>query len=202
MKKLLVFISVVCLLIPAMALSEGNPTPHLYLEIFEEGVDNCICLGPPVSCFYDGYKANYVPCYVYVHIGKVPNGFLGIPFGMTSQNTSVFLSSTACPGFLKGPSTAGEPAAIIVSSTELCHPWQHHPIYCMWQAKDALKDYFDLTASADLGHNNVINCDNEYDTGTTIAGNAQWIGPQDIVCGDDPTPVELTTWGAIKGLYR
>ncbi|KPJ60584.1 MAG: hypothetical protein AMJ46_06220 [Latescibacteria bacterium DG_63] len=54
--------------------------------------------------------------------------------------------------------------------------------------------WFDIVPSADLGHYKVINCDNEYDTGTVIGGNAQW--------GSEPSTIEMTTWGRIKSLYR
>jgi hypothetical protein len=201
MKSLFVALCVVFLAIPSVVASDGNPNPHLYLEIFADDA-HCVSVGIPPVCFYDGYKAEWVPCYVFLRVSKAANGFYGLPFGMTAQNTSVFLGSIACPGFLKGPSTAGEPAAIMVTSSEECHQWQHHPIYCTWQAKDSATDYFDIVASADVGHHNVINCDNQYDTGTVIGGRAQWIGPQTIICGGDIYPVEPATWGKIKASYR
>jgi hypothetical protein len=208
MKKLLILISAACLLLPAMAFGAGNANPTLYLEIAADDA-MCICIGPPLQCYRYGQSSDFSknpwqPTYVYVHVGKVENGFLGVPFGMVNSGNAVFASCTACPGFLKGPSTAGEPAAVIVSSTGACHQWMEHPVYCMWQAQADVNvpDIFTLVASADLGHHNVINCDNEYDVGTVLGHGAEWAPQQTLVCGGDPTAVELTTWGAIKGLYR
>ncbi len=203
MKKLLILISAACLLLPALAFGQ-NAAPRLYLEIAaNDGM--CMCVGPPLQCYRFGdasSKFAWMPSWIYVHVGKVENGFLGVPFGMVNSGAAIFASCTACPGFLKGPSTAGEPAAVIVSSTGPCYQWQYHPVYCMWQAQDSNADLFTLVASADLGHHNVINCLNQYDTGTTLGHGAEWSANQTLVCGGDPTATELTTWGAIKGLYR
>ena len=121
---------------------------------------------------------------------------------MVTDGGAMFTSCNACPGFLKGPSTAGEPAAVIVSSTGECHQWQHHPIYCMWLSQDATGEIWTLTASGDLGHYQVINCDNEYDTGTALGHGAEWSSNQSFTCGTGADDIEETTWGKIKGLYR
>jgi hypothetical protein len=76
-----------------------------------------------------------------------------------------------------------------------------HPVYCMWLAQDANPDIWTVVASGDLGHHMVINCDNEYDTGTSLGSGAEWADNQTIVCGG-LGPVEETTWGQIKALYR
>lgn len=203
MKKLLILISAACLLLPVMAFSAGNPNPTLYLEIYTSSA-HCQCAyvpgGPPIPCYLGPDR---MQCYVFVHVAKVPNGFLGIPLGIDYTGPAAdFLSATACPGFLMGPSTAGMPAAMISSSTGECHTWDHHPLYTRWFDSLGGTDYFDIVASADLGHYKVINCDTEYDENTLIGGRAQWGGVQDITCGEGETAIELTTWGKIKGLYR
>jgi hypothetical protein len=203
MKKLLILISAACLLVPAMVFAAGNPNPTLYLEIYNSPTDKCYCTyvpgGPPLTC-WNGIKTQ---CFVFLHVGKVPNGFLGTPHGIAYTGDPFdYLSTTACPGFLKGPSTAGEPDAIVVSSTGECHMWDHHSCYTRWMSGTGADSFFDIVANADLGHYKVINCDNLYDEGTVIGGRAEWSDVQSIVCGEDPTTVEETTWGKIKGLYR
>ena len=133
--------------------------------------------------------------YVAVHVGKVPNGFLGLAFGIQASGAGVtFLGTVACPDFLKGPSSAGEPAAIIISSKGECHQWQDHIGYLRYLTMNTCTTWFDVVASADLGHHKVINCDIEYDEGTTVACRAQW--------GSEPSDVEATTWGGIKAAYK
>ncbi len=206
MKILLLLLSLLCLLAPGLSSAAGNVNPHLFLEIYADNA-HCICPGPPLSCYRygsgdDQSKIPWQPTWVYIHVGKVENGFLGLPFGMANSGNATFASCTACPGFLKGPSTAGEPFAVIVSSTGPCYQWQYHPVYCMWQAQADVNvpDLFMLVPSADLGHHNVINCDNQYDTGTVLGHGAEWSPAQSIVCGN--SPVEETTWGQVKALYR
>ncbi|KPJ61663.1 MAG: hypothetical protein AMJ46_00875 [Latescibacteria bacterium DG_63] len=204
MKKLLILISAACLLIPALVFGQ-NANPMLYLEIYDSDA-HCICPyvrgGDPLPCYRPLPKAQWMPAYIFIHVAKVENGYLGVPFGMVTSGGAMFSSCTACPGFLKGPSSAGEPAAVIVSSTALCHPWNDHPIYCMWLSQDGNDETWTLVASADLGHYYVINCLNEYDFGTTLGHGAAWAATNPLVCAGDPTPVEETTWGKIKGLYR
>jgi len=131
-------------------------------------------------------------------------GYLGLGFGAQISGTGItFMSWNACPGFLKGPSAAGEPAAMLASSTALCHDWYDHEGYMIWMNLTATTArYINIIASADLGHALVINCRNQYDAGTTIGGGVQIGGTQTIICGNSPTAVKTTTWGAIKGLYR
>jgi len=131
-------------------------------------------------------------------------GYLGLGFGAQISGTGMtFMSWNACPGFLKGPSAAGEPAAMLASSTALCHDWVDHEGYMIWMnLTGTTARYINIIASADLGHAKVINCHNQYDDGTTIGGGVQIGGTQTIICGESPTAVNTTTWGAIKGLYR
>jgi hypothetical protein len=189
MKKVLVALSFVCLLIPAMSFAAGNANPHVYLEIYADDA-HCTCPGPPLPCYRALPKADFTPAYIFVHVARVENGFLGIPFGMVTSGGALFTACTACPGFLKGPSTG------------LCHQWEDHPIYCMWLAQDANPDIWTIVASGDLGHHMVINCDNEYDSGTALGHGAEWSSNQTVACATGGDPVEETTWGRIKGLYR
>jgi hypothetical protein len=132
-------------------------------------------------------------------------GYLGLGFGaaLTGGTGITFMSWNACPGFLKGPSITGEPSSMLSSSTDLCHDWYDHEGYMLWlNGSGTTARYINIVASADLGHNKLINCANMYDEGTTIGGGVQIGGAQTIVCGDSPTAVNNTTWGAIKGLYR
>jgi hypothetical protein len=141
----------------------------------------------------------------------LPNGqggYLGIFFGVASTGTGTltFMSWNACDGFLKGPSAAGEPAACGASSTRDCHDWMDHEGYLIYMnLTSTAARYLNVTTNADLLHTRVINCHNQYDMGTVFGGNPGGVqigGAQTILCGESPTPVNATTWGAIKGLYR
>ncbi|KPJ59702.1 MAG: hypothetical protein AMJ46_10145 [Latescibacteria bacterium DG_63] len=200
MKRVLVAASLLCLMVPAVSFAQ-NANPYLYLEIYADD-DHCTCQGPPLQCYRALPKTAWTPTYIFVHVARTENGFLGIPFGMVTSGGAMFSSCTACPGFLKGPSAAGEPAAVIVSSTALCHQWQDHPIYCMWLSQDEDPDIWTLVGSADLGHYMVINCLNEYDFGTTLGHGAEWSSNQSFACATGDDPIDETTWGKIKALYR
>jgi hypothetical protein len=217
MKKVLILISAACLLLPAMALGAGNANPYIYLEIddrepvLEEPpipAPMCYCEGPPLKCYRYGESATYTknpyqPTWVYLHIAKTENGFRGVAFGMSkTSGNSVWTGCNNCPDFLMGPCSS--PSACIVSSTGPCHQWQNHPAYCTWTARADVNvpDIYVIVASSDLGHHKVMNCDFEYDDNTSLGHGAEWAPTQSLVCGADPTAVELTTWGAIKGLYR
>jgi len=201
MKKLLVLICAACFLFPVVALA-GNAHPTLYLEIWSYStkpttLPSYICVHP-----HPGYPTPPIPCwsavigthvYVAVHIAKldlpicpVPldpsctnkGGFLGLPFGIVevSDIPLTFMSWNACPGFLKGPSNAGEPAACLASSTSLCHDWTDHLGYLYYRNIDGTT-VADLTIvqSADepLGGPWVINCMTTYDQGTNVGGGAR-----------------------------
>ncbi len=231
MKKLLIVLA--ALMIPTVVMA-GNMAPALYLELYQFEEDptdpgpmpGYVCVHErPTSypftlpCYAPWVRYNYYV--VPIHVGKLDmpicattgsgcvgfGGYLGCGFGVASTGTGTlgFMSWNACPGFLKGPSTAGEPAACLASSTLLCHDWVDHEGYLIYFASGTAtgsKRYLNIVASADLGHFKVINCHNQYDNGTTVGGGVQIGMAQDILCGDSPTPVSATTWGAIKGLYR
>ncbi|KPJ60583.1 MAG: hypothetical protein AMJ46_06215 [Latescibacteria bacterium DG_63] len=90
-QMLLISVYLCCLTVPALGLAAGNANPHIYLEIFDFGSSEpdpvpeyvCTC-SYPVDPFPD--FAEKTPGaslgYVAVHIAKVENGFLGLPFGM------------------------------------------------------------------------------------------------------------------------
>jgi hypothetical protein len=90
---------------------------------------------------------------------------------------------------------------MLASSTAICHDWYDHEGYMIWMnLTGTVARYINIIASADLGHAKVINCHNQYDDGTVISGGIQIGGTQTLVCG--AIPVEETTWGKIKGVYR
>jgi len=228
MTRLLISLAVACcFLIPAGAFA-GNDAPKLYLEIWQFGevpdpVPEYVCVHttpvPPtgISCY--STKTQFNTAFVALHVGnlnqpvcpttgiacRVPpqGGYLGVPFGMMATGQSVtFLSFTACPGFLKGPSAAGEPSACLASSTSKCHDWQDHLGYLQYftTSSSPAATTFGVVNNADLNLFKVINCGNQYDEGTTVVGGAQWGGTQSITCA--VTAVTPTTWGNIKSLFR
>ena len=234
MKKLLIVLA--ALMIPSIVFA-GNVAPRVYLEVyrFEEDPTDpgpvpgyvCVHQQPTVypwtlPCYAARYPYNFYV--VPIHIGSLDQpicltpgpscvdygGYLGIFFGVasTGSGTVFFMSWNACPGFLKGPSAAGEPAACGASSTRDCHEWYDHEGYLVYlnlSSTNTSARYLNVTVSADLLHTRVINCHSQYDFGTIYGGfpgGVQIGGTQTILCGTDPTPVDATTWGAIKGLYR
>jgi hypothetical protein len=212
MKSLLASTVLILLMIPALAAADGNANPHLYLEIYDfvsdpvsvpDYVCSCQIVYPQtIQCFSaksSGTAFGVVP----VHVGKVENGFHGLVFGVAaSGGDAIFLGAAACPGFVKGQSSAGEPQAIFISTAGPCHQWRDHTGYLKYLALDTDATYFDIVPSADTGHNKVINCDDQYDEGTVVGGRSQWGGTQDITCQGDPTYLRLQTWGKIKDLFR
>ncbi|UCF78044.1 MAG: hypothetical protein JSW03_07975 [Candidatus Eiseniibacteriota bacterium] len=212
MKALLILVVLSCLIVPALALAQGNASPRLFLEIFDfasmpspvpDSVCNCSLVPPALLPCYSAKSSGSATGLLSVHVGQVENGFLGLPFGVTSSGGNpIFLTVTACAGFLKGPSQAMEPAAIIISSTGPCYQWRKHVGYLRYLAQSTNATYFNIVGNADLGHNWVINCASLYDQNTAVGGNAQWGGVQDVTCYGDPVSVETTTWGKIKGLFR
>jgi hypothetical protein len=209
----------------------GNFVPRLYLEVYSF-VEDPTDPGPVPGyvCIHERPAESpwTLPCYaarlpynfyaVPIHIGSLSlpicattgmacqgyGGFLGLFFGISSTGTGAltFMSWNACPGFLKGPSAAGEPAACGASSTALCHDWVDHEGYLVYMnLTSTAARYLNIVANADLGHTRVINCHNQYDMGTVVIGGAQIGGAQTITC-DMYVPVEELTWGKIKGLFR
>lgn len=212
MKKLLILVAAVCLFVPAMAQAAGNANPALYLEIYNNPSDAApagVCghtlpFTGAIQCF--DVKSNpYCYGFVPIHIGKVENGYLGIPYGLVQSGapTQAYLGEVACTGFNRGAGVG--PGSIYFGSTTGCRQWNEHPGYSKVLASaDMGATYFDIGPNGDVGHNKVVNCDTAYDEGTTIGtpSTAQWGGTQTVVCAGDPTDVELTTWSKIKGLYR
>lgn len=228
MKRLLISMALsFCFLIAAAAFA-GNVGPKLYLELwqFEEvpvtlPEEVCMHVVPVpaggIHCYSP--KTAYYSAVVALHVGNldqpvcpVPSatcetaiahgGYLGVPFGvMTTGEAVTFMSWTACPGFLKGPSAAGEPSACLASSTSKCHDWQDHLGYLQYINMSTRTGMTTVSVikNADLNLYNVINCHNEYDT-TYVGGAAQWGGTQSVTCST--TGVAPTTWGKIKGLFK
>jgi len=214
-------------LLPVVAMA-GNIAPNLCLEIwsFSEkptALPDYVCTHPnpgyptpPIHC-WSAVIGTHV--YVAVHVAKLTEpicptvgghacdaygGFLGLPFGIieVSDVSLTFMSWNACPGFLKGPSGAGEPAACLASSTVVCHDWTDHVGYLYYRNIDGTTSA-DLTIvrSADTpdGGPWVINCSHTYDEGTIVLGGAR-LGGDQISCGG--MPVIRTIWGQTRGLYR
>ena len=229
MTRLLISIAVACcFLIPAVALA-GNTAPKLYLEIWQyaevpDPIPTEVCVHlvavPPAGIPCYSPKGAFNTAIVALHVGnldppvcpvtgldcKTPvskGGYLGVPFGVLSTGEAItYLSWTACPGFLKGPSVAGEPSACLASSTSKCHDWQDHLGYLQYlnMSSRTGATALGVVNSADLGLFKVINCHNEYDENTTVVGGVQWGGAQSITCA--VTAVSATTWGGIKSLFR
>jgi len=230
MKTLLGLLAAICFcLVPVVSLA-GNAHPTLYLEIYMLDYDPAdssaapqyLCVHPNVP--YEGEIPCYAPKAPYnfgivpIHVGKLDfpisecwplvcgpgGGYACVTFGISLTGTQcVFAGFTACANFLNGPSNAGNPAAIVVAATTKCHDWTDHPGYARYVSTNDLgASYFDIVNNADEDRVSVINCQAEPDLGTVIGGGAQWGGTKTVVCGMDPTAVETTTWGKIKGLYR
>lgn len=229
MKKLLTILIAACFCMIPVTVFAGNAMPYLYLEIYTTDAEfdplpDYVCvdakpLTGALPCFAVRYPYNFA--YMPLHVGALDGpictttgpacesfgGYLGVPFGVqqVAANLTTFMSWNACPGFLKGPSGAGEPAACLASSFSGCHDWWDHLGYVIYlnMSTKTTDARFNVVASADVAHYKVINCANLYDNNTQIGGGAQWGPTQTIVCPlAGPTSVELTTWGKIKGLYR
>jgi hypothetical protein len=206
----------------------GNIAPRLLLEVysFDEApnpVPEYICRhtvtgSPQVLPCYAQRIAYYTYCFP-LHVAHLSfpicptpgggcvgyGGYLGVGFGVTQTGSHplTFMSWNACAGFLKGPSAAGEPAACLASSTQLCHDVLDHEGYLVYLNASTYTTYsaiFTIVASADLGHYKLINCHSQYDENTIIEGRAQVAPTQTMICSE--VPVEELTWGKIKGLYR
>jgi hypothetical protein len=221
---------IVCLLaLPACALA-GNTSPQLYLEVYSQAEDPTDPQGPGFLVTPCGHTQGYpiaLPCYarrldyyfyaVPLHIGRLDQpvcptvgpecaqygGFVGCGFGavLTPDTGLTFMSWNACPGFIKGPSTSGEPSSMLATSAALCHDWTDHPGYMLWvNGTGTTTRYINVVHSADLGFAKVINCTNQYDDGTLNSGYVQIGSTQTVACPG--MPVEETTWGKVKAMYR
>ena len=230
MKNLLTVLAV--LMIPSIVFAGNEaPRLYLEVYRFEENPRDpgpvpgyvCVHQQPTVGtlpCFEARLPYNFYA--VPIHIGSLDRpicpskgtvcanygGYLGVVFGVNSTGTGTltFMMLYACPGFMSFPSYAGEPASCGASSTNLCHDWYDHAGYLVYmnQTSTAAR-YLNVVASADCGFARVINCHYEYDMGTVFGGNPGGVqigGAQSILCYGEQTPVQETTWGAIKGFYR
>jgi hypothetical protein len=223
MKKLFVLLALVCCSVIPVAAFAGNAHPNLYLEIYSSSVGRCVHAVHPgplpgeIQC-YLAAKVEGSIAYVPIHIGKLDTpplaagwplpcgpggGFVGVSYGlnMTGYDVDVTaLAATACTKFGLGPSIV--PTAIVFSADDACHDWWDHPGYVTVQSLTENPVYFTIVANSEELAIKVINCQGGLDLGLVIAGGAQWGGSKTLVCGTDPTSVDLTTWGKIKGLYR
>jgi len=227
MKKLLILILAASFCLVPIVAQAGNTAVQLYLEIFTYEADpddpgpapDTVCVHSP------GMRIGELQCYsaklpftfavVPVHVGQlsVPTaqgwplpagpggGFVGLAYGLTRSGTSAtFLGFVTCPNFLQGPGTA--PGACLASATTQCHDWHDHIGYTKYMSSSTLTaTFFDITMNTDLGDVEVIDCQANLSP-NTVVGRAQWGGTKSVTCGTDPTVVEETTWGKIKGLYR
>ena len=226
MKKLLVLLALACCsLIPVVAFA-GNVHPNLYLEIYPTDANICVHTPHPgplpgeIPC-YLAAKTPFTLAYVPIHIGKLDTdpdkggnlaqgwplpcgpggGYDGVSYGILPTGGVVTaLAATACPRF--GSGTSSVPLAVLFAADDACHDWYDHPGYVSFLAMDAVATYFTIVANTDDNAIKVINCQGGLDLGLVVAGGAQWGGTKTIVCGTDPTSVDLTTWGKIKGLFR
>ena len=214
-----------CLTFPVIALA-GNANPHLYLEIYVLDYDpddpgpqpEYLCghsrpFVPDLPCFAPKAPYYYGILPIHVHNLDTPplaqgwpppcgpgGGYIGVSCGIAKSGVTVtFMGFIPCPGFALGAGTA--PGAIVVSATSACHDVFDHAGYCKYMASTNMgATYFDIVNNADDGAIKVINCQGNLDTGLEIAGRAQWGGTKQISCYS--VPVEPSTWGKVKALYR
>jgi hypothetical protein len=113
---------------------------------------------------------------------------------------------------------SGGAADILVSSAGACHSWPDHPGYLKYIniSPNTGRTYFRIANNSSLGFVRVINCSMGYDLGTELDGCVAWGGTvyDPFECYSPPgpngwaeyfcqfTPVEPTSWGAIKSLFR
>ncbi len=229
MKWLSTLALMLCLALPAPALA-GNSQPALYLEAYSSA-DIPTSPAPSYICSH-GEQTGTLHCYdskaprgflyLVVHVDKLdatcPNepgppcanygGYLGLPFGIRiSGDPVVFTCVFPCPGFAVGPSLAGWPAAIVVSTLGGpeygCRDRWDNPCYLGYynNSEGTGATFFDMVTSADGDPLHVINCAFQFDPGTVVGCNAQWGGQQTAPCLA-LVPVQATTWGHIKQMYR
>jgi hypothetical protein len=231
-KLLVLLIAACFCLVPTMALAGNtSPTLYLEIYMLDYDPDDPgpppanLCVHPSrplvgeLPCFSP--KAPYNFGIVPIHIGKLDTdpakggvlapgwplpcgpggGYDVISVGVAKTGTAVtYVGITGCPGFLQGPGTP--PAAILFAATTACHDWLDHPCYVKYMSTTAMTaTFFTIVANTDDGLIQLINCQLGQEI-PAVGGGAQWGGTKSIVCGLDPTAVDLTTWGNIKGLYR
>jgi len=231
MKNLLILLIAACFcLLPVAGLAQ-NGAPHVNLEAyyFEEDpadpgpvpayvcvhptwLDETVCWAPKPGFLLVPLHVSHLNVPLAEALGQTGGGYAGLSYGVVKRaggGGATFAGFVTCDGWLQLPGTA--PAAIAVGSTALCHGWRDHAGYCSYFTTSATKCYFDIVNNADEFWVRVINCQSNYDVNTIIgcpecvppvSGSVQWGGTKDIACVASPTPVDLTTWGNIKGLYR
>jgi len=131
-------------------------------------------------------------------------GWVTLSCGIANSGAPVTrLGLGVCPNFLQGPGTV--PMAILFTATTACHDWYDHGAYMKYMSTSSVAaTFFDITTNADDGILLLKNCQaiDEMPPQLVIGGRAQWGGTKSVICALDPTSVDLTTWGKIKGLYR
>jgi len=212
MRRVSILLALGYLASSALAFAAGNTEPRLVLTIYSNTVDeapatSCIARSSPrYDDILDCYAAKPVPGsfgFLSVHAGRLDNGFTGIPFGIQASGSAVtFLEFVPCPGFTVVLSQAGMPSAILATSTVGCRQAREAVGYLKYTCQYSSATFFTIVANADLGHYKVINCDYTFDEWTVNNALAQWGGTQTVVCPYLWVPVEATTWGKVKSLYR
>ncbi len=190
-----------------------------------------VCTHPentyPIYLPCSAAKSPYGYGFLAIHVGRLDNptcptvgpqcfqygGYAGLCFGVIhTGQPALYMSFNACPGFLVG--YGGGAADIMVTSAGACHDWHDHPGYLKYVnlSPNTERTYFRIVENSSLGFLKVINCSMEYDYSTEIDGCVAWGGTvydpsecyfqhmAEYFCGF--TPVEATTWGAMKTLYR
>jgi len=212
--KLLLFVVVAgSLLATTPAWGEGNPNPWPVLVIRNSTVDEApagACVFPAgidpqteLQC-YDRKLAAGNYGFLSVHAGHLDNGFTGLPFGIHASGSPVtYVEFVACPGFAVGPSQAGMPSAILVTSTVGCRQERDAVGYLKYKCLNTSVTYFNIVGNADLGHYKVVNCDYTFDENTEIKTGAQWGGNEStLFCPGVGVGIEATTWGQLKAIFR
>ena len=221
MKNFLVLLVTACFcLVPAFAFA-GNAHTVFYLEIYSSSTNPPLCVHVvrPVVGDIQCYMAKVgMSAYIPLHVGKldtpplaqgwpIPSGpgggYSTVGYSLVQSGEPVsFLSSTACAGFAVGYGTP--PNDISFSATSACHDWYDHPGYLRYfnEFENTGATYFDIGIYHPESGIKQVNCQGDYDPDPVVGGRAQWGGTKSIVCANDPTAVDLTTWGKIKGLYR
>jgi hypothetical protein len=212
MRKVSILLALGYLASSALAFAAGNTSPCLVLTIYTNTADeppatSCIARSSTVfQDILDCYAPKPAPGsygFLSVHVGRLENGFTGIPFGIEATGSAVtFLGFVPCPGFTVVLSEPGMPSAIMVTSTEGCRQAREADGYLTYLCSSVSATYFNIVANADMGHYKVINCDYTFDEGTSNSGYAQWGGTQTVVCPYLWLATEPVTWGKIKTLYR
>ncbi|KPJ60362.1 MAG: hypothetical protein AMJ46_07275 [Latescibacteria bacterium DG_63] len=214
MRKVLTRIVAICLFLSIPALAEENEKPLLLLTVNSGDCDEkpgIVCLlenDHPLSKIrcYEEKTVQGGYCLVGVHVCGMNEGFLGLSFGIEASGAPVsFTEFVPCPGFAVGPSQAGIPEAIIVSSTTGCRHSREAVGYAKYVRSDNGATYFDIVPNSELAHSNVINCEVQYEEAAVFrhAGHtAQWGGEQSVSCPYAWPCIETGFWFKILLLFR